>query len=75
MTHDPPCRGPGAPLRASPGRERRTSTMRIENIQVDRAQVPYTELPGIQPTLGYLSIKEYPIERVAQLLVQKLRGL
>jgi hypothetical protein len=33
-----------------------------------------TELPGIQPTLGYLSISEYPIEKIAQLLIQKLKG-
>lgn len=32
------------------------------------------ELPGMQPTVGYLTLTEYPVERIAQILTQKLRG-
>lgn len=31
-----------------------------------------TALPGIPPTLGYLSLEKYPIERIAEMLVRKL---
>jgi len=30
------------------------------------------ELPGLQPTIGYLSLSEYPVERIAKILIQKL---
>jgi hypothetical protein len=32
------------------------------------------ELPGMQPTIGYLTLDKYPIERIAQILTEKLRG-
>lgn len=32
-----------------------------------------TDLEGLPPTTGYLSIKKYPIERIARLLIKKLR--
>ena len=32
------------------------------------------ELPGLQPTIGYLSPSQYPVERIAKILVQKLRN-
>jgi len=33
-----------------------------------------TELPGLAPTVGYLSIQDYPIERIAEILSSKLKG-
>ena len=30
------------------------------------------ELSRLQPTIGYLSLSEYPVERIAKILVQKL---
>jgi len=33
-----------------------------------------TELPGLLPTIGYLSIEEYPIKRIAEILVVKMQG-
>jgi hypothetical protein len=37
-------------------------------------RVDDTELPGLQPTIDYLSIRDYPIERIASILTSKLRG-
>jgi hypothetical protein len=36
--------------------------------------VKAAELPGMQPTMGYLSLSEYPAERITQILKQKLAG-
>ena len=36
-------------------------------------QVDKTELPGMPPTIGYLSIERYSIEVVAEMLLKKLR--
>jgi len=33
-----------------------------------------TDLEGLPPTIGYLSVKDYPIDKIAQLLIQKLRA-
>ena len=33
------------------------------------------ELPGLQPTFGSLGIKEYGIERIAEILVKKLKSV
>jgi hypothetical protein len=32
------------------------------------------ELPGMQPTLGYLSLAEHPINEVAEITIKKLKG-
>ena len=36
--------------------------------------VEHTELPGLPPTIGHLSVKDYSIEEIADLLVKKLRS-
>lgn len=36
-------------------------------------KVDDTELPGMPPTLGYVSVKEFGMEKIAQLLVKKLQ--
>jgi hypothetical protein len=36
--------------------------------------VENTELPGLPPTVGYLSLKDHSIEEIADLLVKKLRS-
>lgn len=36
--------------------------------------VEQVELPGMPPTVGYLSIKQYSIEQIAQILISKLKG-
>jgi hypothetical protein len=33
-----------------------------------------TELPGLVPTIGYLSIEDYSIEQIAELLIEKLKS-
>jgi len=38
--------------------------IRVENV----------ELPGLLPTVGYVSIDEYPIEKIARLLIEKVRA-
>ena len=38
-------------------------------------RVDDTELPGLQPTIGYLGLKEYGIERIAKILVAKLKSV
>ena len=35
-------------------------------------KVEDVELPGMQPTIGYLSLKDYDIEKIADLLITKL---
>lgn len=37
-------------------------------------QVERIDLDGIPPTLGYLSLAEYPIDTIAELLLRKLKG-
>jgi hypothetical protein len=34
--------------------------------------VAAAELPGMQPTTGYLNFSDYPAERIAEILKQKL---
>jgi hypothetical protein len=34
--------------------------------------VAAAELPGMQPTLGYLNLSDYPVDRIAEILKQKL---
>lgn len=57
--------------------ERRSAQARAIEEQGNEYILPIriddTDLEGLPPTIGYLSIKEYPIEKVAQLLVKKLR--
>jgi hypothetical protein len=36
--------------------------------------VAAAELPGMQPTTGYLNFSDYPVERIAEILKQKLNG-
>ena len=38
-------------------------------------KVDDTELPGFQPTIGYLGLKEYGIERIVEILVAKLKSV
>lgn len=38
-------------------------------------RVDNTDLDGLPPTVGYLSLKEYTVEQIADLLVKKLRGV
>jgi hypothetical protein len=33
---------------------------------------PAAELPGMQPTMGYINFSNYPVERIAEILKQKL---
>ncbi len=37
-------------------------------------KVDDSELPGMAPTIGYLSLRQYGIERIGELLVKKLQG-
>jgi len=37
--------------------------------------VAAAELPGMQPTRGYLKFSDYPVERIAEILKQKLNRL
>jgi hypothetical protein len=37
--------------------------------------VAAAELPGMQPTTGYLDFSDYPVERIAEILKQKLEQL
>ena len=37
-------------------------------------EVEPAELPGLPPTTGYLSLKKYSLERIAQILIEKLKG-
>lgn len=32
------------------------------------------ELPGMQPTLGYLSLSEHPVSEIAEITIKKLKG-
>lgn len=36
--------------------------------------VAAAELPGMQPTTGYLNFPDYPVERIAEILKQKLNS-
>jgi hypothetical protein len=36
--------------------------------------VAAAELPGMQPTTGYLNFSDYPVERIAEILKQKLNS-
>lgn len=62
--------------RAWTNHERRSAVARmIESKGQDYIlplKVDDVELPGVQPTIGYLSLRELPIERVAELLIAKL---
>jgi hypothetical protein len=31
------------------------------------------DLPGMSPTIGYLNLSEYPVNRIAEILREKLR--
>ena len=37
-------------------------------------KVDGSELPGMPPTIGYLSLSEFGIEQIAELLIKKLGG-
>jgi hypothetical protein len=37
-------------------------------------RVDQTDLEGLPPTIGYLSLDQYSVEQIAQLLVKKLKG-
>ena len=37
-------------------------------------RIDETDLDGLQPTIGYLSIKDHSIDKIADLLVKKLRA-
>jgi hypothetical protein len=37
-------------------------------------RVEDVELPGLPPTVGYLSLDEYPIEEIARILLEKIRS-
>lgn len=37
-------------------------------------RVDDTDLDGLPPTIGYVSLKEYSLEKIAELLVKKLKG-
>lgn len=37
-------------------------------------KVDESELPGLQPTIGYVSLKDYSIEKIAELLITKLKS-
>lgn len=58
--------------------ERRSSQARAleerGNEYILPIMVTPAELPGMQPTLGYLSLSDYPVDRIAEILKQKLRG-
>jgi hypothetical protein len=32
------------------------------------------ELPGVPPTIGYVSLNQYSIEQIADMLIKKLRS-
>jgi hypothetical protein len=38
-------------------------------------KVDEIDLPGLQPTVGYLSLKQYDIEKIAEILIKKLNGV
>jgi len=38
-------------------------------------RVDDSELPGLQPTIGYLGLKEFGIDRIAEILVAKLKSV
>jgi len=48
--------------------------MQVTTGRSDNHMHPETraELAGLQPTIGYLSLPEYPVERIAKILIQKL---
>ncbi len=37
-------------------------------------RIDETDLDGLPPTIGYLSVKDYSIDKIAQLLIKKLRS-
>jgi hypothetical protein len=41
----------------------------IRPIEVER-----TELPGMPPTVAYLPLSKYPIEKIAEFLIMKVQG-
>ena len=52
-----------------PARSRRRGGEYILPIVVAAA-----ELPGMQPTTGYLNFSDHPVERIAEILKQKLNS-
>ncbi len=56
--------------------ERRSAQARMlqekGNEYILPVRIDDSELPGMAPTVGYLSLKEYDIEKVSELLVKKL---
>ena len=58
--------------------ERRSAVSRLIKSKGQEYILPIkmedVELPGMQPTIGYLSLKDYDIEKIADLLIAKLEA-